>query len=453
MFPDVLKTEIRMQSNIRQSIIDHPLLFIALLAAAARLLILPVAMNQPVGEGLLLLDAAKNIAAGNGLILSRDLLDIPPGANEILKRTLEQWNELNGIWGVVPPERPTAFLPPLYPLLLSFGIKIGGGLLTLRLLSVVTGILVCVFAGVLAKRLAGKTAGLVAGVLTAIHPMSIYQSAEISTHQLAALTVLFPLILFNRRAGFLRSLSTGVLIGLAFLARPTAWMLLPLLLLWCLWWKRPYCAMIGLVVGTALICSPWVMRNIHTLGKPILFTTNGGRNLWEFNNQKMGPEYEWSEPEVSKPLYDAIRARHPAGSLPDSCLPFPEFEDETEWVRNNVLTERFLCFVRRNPGAYLELVGVRITQILGVWPLHDRGVSRFLFTVYLFPFLILGISGTWFGLFKGGLQRIIAIFILAFLALHAATAAGLVYRGMIIPLLSVSAASLITNVHRDSVPA
>jgi|GEM_PF-2927497 len=433
-----------MRGSIRTVIEDHPLLFIAIIAGMTRLAVLPMAMKQPVGEGLLLIDAARNISDGNGLMLSGELLDIPPGASEIFRRTLKEWDDVNGIWGVVPPDQPTAFLPPLYPILLSLGLRIGGGILTLRILNIILGIMACVGAGMLAKSLAGRTAAIIAGILTAIHPMGIYQSAEISTHQLAALTLLLPLILLSGNRGFVRCLVAGIFIGLAFLARPTAWMLLPFVCVWILWWKKPVRALSGVLLGSILVCTPWVVRNVYTVGEPLIFTTNGGRNLWEFNNQKMGPEYEWSEPQVSRYLYDPIRSRFVSGSEPDSCLPFPKFKNEPEWVRNETLTRRFFCFLRRYPGAYVQLVGVRITQILGVWTLHDRGVSRYLFTLFLLPFLILGISGAWMGFFKGGISRIIALFIFAFLALHAATAAGLVYRGMIIPLLSISAAILIS---------
>lgn len=425
----------------------HPVRCVFLIALVVRVLLLPVGMHRPLGEALFFLDAGRNIAAGKGFCLSASLLHPPDGASPLVRQTLEHWQTMGGIWGVVPPEEPTAFLPPLYPLLLALlHLLFGSNLLLPRLVGIAMGAATAVLAYHLSSLIAGRRAGLIAGLLLAFHPVAAFHSVEISTHQLAALTLLLPMWHLARgRIDLRRSVMSGALIGVAFLARPTSWMLLPLVGAWILLKQRSARLVLGLLAGALLVSAPWVLRNTVSMGQPLFFTTNGGRNLWEFNNQKLAPEYSWSEPRASRWMYDPIRDKYREALKKQECMPFPSFSDEPEWQRDKVLTHRFLCFIQANPMVYIRLVGVRINQIFGIWPLHYGQAIRAAFSAYLLPFLVFGITGCWMGLQRGGLARVIALFVFAFLALHALTAAGLVYRGMISPLLAISASMALTT--------
>jgi hypothetical protein len=385
-----------------------------------------------------LLDLASNFRQDRSLVFSDSLLQIPDDAPPILKKTLEHWKEAGGMWGVVPPGKPTAFLPPLYPLALSVLIGIpGNDLLAARLFGACLGALTSYLVYAMAVRLGRKKRAIAAGLLLAVSPLAVYQSVEISTHCLAAFTLLLPFWILGRGSvGFGRGILVGAAAGIAFLARPTAWTVVPLSALWALGAKRDFGLALGIVMGAASVIMPWVARNAISLGEPLAFTTNAGRNLWEFNNQKLAPEYEWSEPPDSRRMYDPIRERRLSTIRQRELLPFPSFTDEPEWERDRILQERFYGFVRANPLAYLELVGVRTSQILAIAPLHYGGVTRIIFSTYYLPFLVLACTGLWLSLFGGGLPRVMAAFVLAFFVVHALTAAGFVYRGMITPILA-----------------
>ena len=416
----------------------RPTLFTVFAAALlVRFAALTFATQAPLGEGEILLDAGGNIAAGRGLSLSDTLLRVPPHAPPILRRTLNQWSEVGGVWGVVPPGRPTAFLPPLYPIMLSLFAPLPEGVLVSRILGVMIGSLTAALVYATARRWGGSGA-IAAGAFAVLDPLAAFQSAEISTHNVAAFTAFLPVWLASRRGGAGIAAAAGFICGVAFLARPTAWLLVPLLgvVAWCR--NSPRGAVL-LVLGTVVALSPWVIRNAHDLGRPLVFTTNGGRNLWEFNNQKMGPEYEWSEPQPSRPLYDPVRRRHTGTLRHPELLPFPAFTTESEWERDRILTARFAGFAVANPRAYADLVGIRITQMLALWPLHAKGGLRLLFAAHSLPLLLLACVGAWGALRSDGLHRAVALFVMLFLALHVLTAAGFVYRGMIAPFLALLA--------------
>jgi hypothetical protein len=277
-------------------------------------------------------------------------------------------------------------------------------------------------------------------ILAVCDPLAAFQSAEISTHHLAAFTVMLPVCLVSiRGAGWGWAWAAGSAAGVAFLARPTAWMLLPLLAL-AVRWNPHRVRHAGLfVLSAAVVVSPWVVRNALQLGRPLLLTTNGGRNLWEFNNQKLGPEYAWSEPQVSRSLYDPIRQRYGDSLLRPELLPFPSFSSESELARDRLLRANFAGFARANPRAYAELVGVRVTQILALWPLHSPTWLRMVFAAHSLPILVLACIGTWLAIRGQGLRLAVGLFVLLFFALHALTAAGFVYRGMIAPFVALLA--------------
>ena len=425
-----------------------------LVAVAMRLGVLPVASRAPLGEGHAFLDAAANIAQGNGLCLSESLLVPPLGdAPPILARTLKVWRESGGIWGVVPPGKPTAFLPPAYPLLLSALMRTPLPTVPAsRVLGALLGALIAYLIYQLGKRFGGSLHGVVAGLLVAVDPLATFQSVEISTHTFAAFTLVLPFYFVSRQRftvpmGFV----TGLMLGVAFLVRPTSWFMIPLLMIAVKDHRRALWCISMLVLGASIIIGTWTVRNALSVGKPLVFTTNGGRNLWEFNNQKLGPEYLWSEPAESRRLYDPIRAAYLPGIRRPELLPFPTFRAEPEWERDRRLTERVTAFIRANPRVYARLVGVRVCQILSLSPLHCQGKIATMFVAFNRPLLILAFIGLWWAVKTGGIPRLMALYVLAFFGMHALTAAGFVYRGMISPLLAFFAAAVIAR-HSVRIP-
>ena len=166
---------------------------------------------------------------------------------------------------------PTAFRPPLYPLLLAGSYKVfGTHLMVGRGLNLTIGVVVVVLVYLLAERLGGSIAGLVAGAVAAIYPPLIANDVVLLTEPLSLALLLGMLLAFSYRKWWL----AAGLCGLLVLARPSAQYLVLVVTVWALWqfgWKRA----LGLLGIVGLVISPWVVRNWVQLGSPVMVTSNG----------------------------------------------------------------------------------------------------------------------------------------------------------------------------------
>jgi 4-amino-4-deoxy-L-arabinose transferase-like glycosyltransferase len=166
---------------------------------------------------------------------------------------------------------PTAWRPPLYPLLLGTVYRVTGARLgAAQALNIVLGTVVVVLAALVARRLAGWRAGLVTGLLAAVYlPLVFNDGPPLSEPLGLALLMATLLLLMQRRTGL-----AGATTALVALTRPSGQFVALVLLAWVLWrlgWRRAlyYAACLVLVV------SPWMIRNWIRLGSPVLVTSNG----------------------------------------------------------------------------------------------------------------------------------------------------------------------------------
>jgi 4-amino-4-deoxy-L-arabinose transferase-like glycosyltransferase len=178
---------------------------------------------------------------------------------------------------------PTAFRPPLFPVLLGgvyamFGAHVG----VAQALNVVIGTGVVVLVAMLAFRLAGRTAALVAAGVAVVHPALLANDGVILTEPLALLLMLATLLALDRDRYWLAGLFAGLLV----LTRPSAQLYVPVLGLYLLisavrrvGWRQGWriglrsAVVFGLV--SAVVVAPWVIRNQIELGKPLIVTSNG----------------------------------------------------------------------------------------------------------------------------------------------------------------------------------
>jgi 4-amino-4-deoxy-L-arabinose transferase-like glycosyltransferase len=183
--------------------------------------------------------------------------------------------------------QPTAFRPPLYPLLLA-GTSVSGNVsrlqvMILHLLVAVATVLIVIR---LAQDLGIGRASWLAGLLVAIDPILLYQSTQLMTETVATLlAVLLLWVLARSDKGrhpnwmFL----SGMIAGLAILCRPTflafaglAWLLVAA--------GRHWKPLAMFTLAGSLVMMPWIVRNARQLGKPVLATTHGGYTLLLGNN-------------------------------------------------------------------------------------------------------------------------------------------------------------------------
>lgn len=193
-----------------------------------------------------------------------------------------------------PVARPTAYRPPLYPLLLAaVGFFAGLSPPVIGGLNVALGAAstVLVFHAARAWRL-GRGAWL-AAALFACDPILLNQSALVMTETLAALLAIAGWLCLSRlaeRPSFSRAIAAGAVLGAAMLCRPTflIWLLLATAVLVPLIRPRSCGTKLAacLLLGSVVILLPWTARNFIRFGQPIATTTHGGYTLWLANNDE-----------------------------------------------------------------------------------------------------------------------------------------------------------------------
>lgn len=132
----------------------------------------------------------------------------------------------------------------------------------------------------IAKRLGGQTVAIVAAFLGAIYPPFVWSNATILTEPLATLFLMafvyFQLITFEKKTRTFAILS-GAAMGLLVLTRPEFLVLIFATYAFYFIWKKEkmqtFKLLLFTLIGTAVILSPWVMRNVVTLHKVVVAST------------------------------------------------------------------------------------------------------------------------------------------------------------------------------------
>jgi hypothetical protein len=171
----------------------------------------------------------------------------------------------------------TAEHGPLYPALLAGAIKLGiTADAALRALGAVFGAVTVAAVGLIGRRLGGDRLGLVAAGIAALSPLLIAADGALTSETLygalIALTLLSALRLAERPSAG-RAALVGLAIGLAALTRSEALLLLLLLALPLV--RRSARGGIAVVACTALVLTPWVVRNWSVFDRPLLTNNEG----------------------------------------------------------------------------------------------------------------------------------------------------------------------------------
>lgn len=187
---------------------------------------------------------------------------------------------------------PTAFRPPLYPLLLAPTVADGEVSSTgVALLHVLLGAATVLLTFVFAEQCGLKHGAFLAAGLVAIDPILLNQSAQVMTETLATLLAIAGMVALGKLdedATIGRAALAGGVLALAGLCRPTFLPWLGLAGISVLggpkvaWSNMKYVATLFLVA--IVVIAPWAIRNFLVLGKPKLTTTHGGYTVMLGNN-------------------------------------------------------------------------------------------------------------------------------------------------------------------------
>jgi 4-amino-4-deoxy-L-arabinose transferase-like glycosyltransferase len=187
--------------------------------------------------------------------------------------------------------KPTAYRPPLYPLILAPVVKLAeaDSRLSIAIPHLALGAGAVIMTAVAAMGFGlSRQRALLAAFVTACDPVLVSQSRSVMTETPAAFLVALALAGLSR-PGYSGALLGGLGFGLAGLCRPSILACAALVIV-ALLVSRPAPLMTRIarcltLLGTLmLVLAPWTLRNLAIFGEPIATTTHGGYTLALANN-------------------------------------------------------------------------------------------------------------------------------------------------------------------------
>jgi hypothetical protein len=289
---------------------------------------------------------------------------------------------------------PTAYRPPLYPLLLATSPfdDIGRWVATLNLLAGAAAIWAT---GLLALRLGlADWQALLAGLFVAFDPLLVrYVSLPMTETVCTLLVTLLLLLLAGRLDNWPRIITTGAVFGLCALCRPTVWAFAVLMLVWILSRRfvsrRPRDGATAdstrsspalgalwrtllLALGCGVVVGPWVVRNWIVFGHPVLNTTHGGYTLLLGNNPRFYAEV------VRQPwgtVWDGSR-----GPGQEAWVKGIQREMEEQGIAGEIARDRWMSrrawrHIADDPGGFLSSVRLRLLRFWSLTPAGEAAAQ------------------------------------------------------------------------------
>jgi 4-amino-4-deoxy-L-arabinose transferase-like glycosyltransferase len=253
------------------------------------------------------------------------------------------------------PTGPTAWLVPVYPLLLAaifkvFGVFTLASFYAVALLNCIFSALACFPVFSLGKRVSGLPAAAGAAWFWAIFPSGILMPTEwiwdTSLSALLAATLLWATLRLAESSRTRDFVGYGALWGLSLLTNPALGAICPFLFGWIAYWHyrrgslRPARLALAVVILAAM-CLPWTARNTIQFHRLIPLRSNFPFELWMGNNQ----------------IYDE-RSR-----AVNRITRFEQVRRYTQLGESAFLDEKWQKarqFIRTHPGLTARLFGRRI---------------------------------------------------------------------------------------------
>lgn len=195
-----------------------------------------------------------------------------------------------------PPE-PTAWQPPVYPLIIAaafkaFGIYSTSSKVVLMMIQIIISALICVLIFLIGRRVFNVWVGLLAALMIALYPTALHLTIQkICSSNIFLLLLLLFIFQFFKLAEaptIKKSILAGLTFGIAILTDPVVVAFFPFALGWLLFRERAElktriisAALVFLAVCT--IISPWQIRNYLVFDRFFLIKSNFSRELFMGN--------------------------------------------------------------------------------------------------------------------------------------------------------------------------
>jgi len=319
-------------------------------------------------------------------------------------------------WGIALPEGIASssvsfspfrtsmiFHPPLFPYFIAGLYRVFGTLTAVKLAQAAVGAIAIPAVGLLGQSVFGPRVGVGAAGLAAFYPELIWYSAHFWSEPLfmALLWWAFAaLLVSDSRASPSAAVLSGVLWGLACLARETALYFVPVAALWLAFrtsgGKRRAAAFL---LATLVVVLPWTVRNAILYRACVPISTMGGLNLWQGNSSlpraQVYERYEAIQGRIEQYRYarrmgvEAILARQPLWLFEKVFQQAPHFFEVDSLSLIHIQRKAYGAVPRGVAFAasaivILPYVCVMVLSVLGLAgaPLHRRSGLLFGFLAY-----------------------------------------------------------------------
>lgn len=269
---------------------------------------------------------------------------------------------------------PTAFRPPLYPLVLSC-LTVEGHVSgwAVGVLQLVLGVATVGLVFALARAWQLGNWAILASLMVACDPILLNQATLVMTETLATFLAVVSLLCLSRLTrnptATIAALA-GASLALAGLCRPTflVWLAavaLALLLARRATWKRGLANVIVCLIAALLVLAPWTYRNSQQFGTPIVATTHGGYTLLLGNNRhfyRHVREQGWSAVWDARPLQQELDEQSNAA----------DSSENRELQMDRVAYRAAVTSIQDEPGMFVQSCLLRITRLWSPLPNQTR---------------------------------------------------------------------------------
>ncbi len=291
---------------------------------------------------------------------------------------------------------------------------------SLKIVQALAGAAVIALVAALASAAAGRAAGVAAALLAAVYPPMLWLSGYVFSeplYSMLALTVVWLLVggagsgvradaappasmHATRGLSTWRVLAAGIVCGVGVLTKEHLVFFLPLAAVWLLYRRGAVPALV-LMLGAALVLTPWIARNYAVHGRFVLTASHGGVTFWTGNNSLAHGEGDLAaNPEMGRArvAFEQSRAGLTAQEL------------DNEYYRDAI------TFMRAHPAAWAALLAKKLFYtFVPVGPSYRLHSARYFITTLVSYGAVaaLAVAGLFALARKHRLGRLTALWLLA----------------------------------------
>jgi 4-amino-4-deoxy-L-arabinose transferase-like glycosyltransferase len=307
------------------------------------------------------------------------------------------------------PKGPTAWMPPIYPLLIAaafktFGVYSDQAAIFLLVVQTTFSVLTCFLLYLVGKRIFNAQTGLCAALLFAVYPPSIHFAVrQIWSTSLFAFCLLFVICIILHLSDYPRVKSgayLGILLAFTALVDPIIIGVYPFAFGW-LYLKAEVNRRIATkMITTAIVVffvglSPWLVRNYVVFGRFVFIKSNFGNELYLGNRE--GATGSYKDVDGAKVHLPAVEQEY--------------LRQSDEPSRNSFLLRKAVTFILDKPLSFVQRT---VNRIVHYWTeiRPQPGLAGQIVLTGWLTVLVLAVAGLALSGVKGRDIQFILLFIL-----------------------------------------